>query len=54
MSWAYTQTKNKFNGPTFRELIFGRKNTSIYNLLNLLFFFFFPDFVIKMVRIIFI
>ena len=33
-------------GPIYVELIFGRKNTSICNLLILLLFFFFPGFVI--------
>ena len=42
--WAYTQTKDKFDEPIFGKgggLIFGKKNTSICNLLNLLFILFF-------------
>ena len=47
MPWVYIQTKDKFDGPIFGGLIyrggltFGRKKTSICNLLNLPFFLFF-------------
>ena len=45
--WTYIRTNSKFDGPIFGGvgggliyggLIFGRKSTSIYNMLNLLFF----------------
>ena len=46
MPWAYIWTKDKFDGPIFKGayikgvLIFGKKNTLICNLLNLLLFLF--------------
>ena len=52
MPLTYIRTKDKFDGPIFRELIyrgrgrgliFGRKNTSICNLLNLLLLFLFSS-----------
>ena len=44
MSWAYIQTKDKFDGPAFGGLVYKRKNISIWNLLNLLLFFLFSRF----------